>query len=161
MHVNTRYINTPEDVPCTLCLCASLVRVTVGDSGLCCCGCVTCFEHWLTPLRVDSSRASFYFKMKQSKSTPLSPATVPLLTASTTAPPLPAPPLPPSPPPPGLFPISGHKVLFTLSLHNDHVERLSFIVWWVQWTLQHHGIVAPSSLTRKICIWLRGIDRKA
>ena len=26
------------------------VRVTVGESGLCCCICVTSFEHWLTPL---------------------------------------------------------------------------------------------------------------
>ena len=31
------------------------VRVTVGDSGLCCCTCVRYFEHWLTPLCVDSS----------------------------------------------------------------------------------------------------------
>ena len=26
------------------------VRVTVGESSLCCCICVTSFEHWLTPL---------------------------------------------------------------------------------------------------------------
>ena len=29
------------------------VGVTVNDSGLCCCTCVTYFERWLTPLRVD------------------------------------------------------------------------------------------------------------
>ena len=29
-------------------------RVTVCDSGLCCCACVTFFERWLTPLCVDS-----------------------------------------------------------------------------------------------------------
>ena len=29
-----------------------LVRVTVGDSGLCCCTCVTYFEHQLSPLGV-------------------------------------------------------------------------------------------------------------
>ena len=38
-----------EDVPlvelCTLYLHACQVRVTVGDSGLCCCTCVTHFEH--------------------------------------------------------------------------------------------------------------------
>ena len=70
MRVNTRNINSTEDVPCALCLRASKVRVTIGDSGLCRCVCVTCFERWLTPLRVDSARASFCFKMKQSKSLP-------------------------------------------------------------------------------------------
>ena len=38
---------------CTLHLHACQVRVTVGDSGLCC-TCVTYFEHQLTPLCVDS-----------------------------------------------------------------------------------------------------------
>ena len=27
--------------------------VTTGDSGLCCCTCVTYFKRYLTPLRVD------------------------------------------------------------------------------------------------------------
>ena len=39
---------------CTLYL---LVRVTVGDSGLCCCVCVTSFERSLTPLFVDWQKA--------------------------------------------------------------------------------------------------------
>ena len=34
---------------CTFCLLACQARVTVGDSGLCCCICVTSFERWLTP----------------------------------------------------------------------------------------------------------------
>ena len=38
---------------CTLYLHACRVRVTVGDSGLCCCTCVTYFEPWLAPLCVD------------------------------------------------------------------------------------------------------------
>ena len=38
---------------CTLYLHACQVRVTVGDSVLCCCVCVTSFESWLTPLCVD------------------------------------------------------------------------------------------------------------
>ena len=33
----------------TLCLHTCQVRVTVGNSGLCCCTCVTYFERWLTP----------------------------------------------------------------------------------------------------------------
>ena len=37
---------------CTLNACQ--VRVTVGESGLCCCTCVTSFERWLTPLCVVS-----------------------------------------------------------------------------------------------------------
>ena len=32
----------------------SQVRVTVGNSGLCCCACVMYFEHKLTSLRDDS-----------------------------------------------------------------------------------------------------------
>ena len=40
----------------TLYLHACQVRVTVGDSGLCC-TCVTYFERLLTPLSVDSARA--------------------------------------------------------------------------------------------------------
>ena len=50
---------------CTLYLHACQVRVTVGDSDLCCCACVTYFECWLTPLSVDSARAlwaSFCFR---------------------------------------------------------------------------------------------------
>ena len=39
---------------CTLYLHACQVRVTVHDSGLCCCTCGTCFKHYLTPLGVDS-----------------------------------------------------------------------------------------------------------
>ena len=38
----------------TLYLLACQVRVTVGDSGLCCCVCVTSFERLLTPLFVYS-----------------------------------------------------------------------------------------------------------
>ena len=41
------------------------MRVTVGDSGLCCCTCVTYFERLLTPLYVDSAQvlwASFCFR---------------------------------------------------------------------------------------------------
>ena len=34
---------------CTLYLHACQVRVTVGDSGLCCCNCVTSFGRWLIP----------------------------------------------------------------------------------------------------------------
>ena len=45
MHVNTRYINSNRGT--------SSNWVTVGDSGLCCCTCVTYFERWLTPLCVD------------------------------------------------------------------------------------------------------------
>ena len=37
---------------CTLHLHACQVRVTIGDSGLCCCTCVTYFARWLTPLWV-------------------------------------------------------------------------------------------------------------
>ena len=32
---------------------ACQVRVTVGNSGLCCCTCITYYKHWLTPLCVD------------------------------------------------------------------------------------------------------------
>ena len=41
---------------CTLCLYACQVRITVGDSGPCS-ACVTSFEHRLTPLCIDSTRA--------------------------------------------------------------------------------------------------------
>ena len=50
---------------CTLYLHACQVRVTIGDSGLCCCGCVMYFERQWTPLRVDSACAlwaSFCFR---------------------------------------------------------------------------------------------------
>ena len=52
---------------CTLNLFACQVRVTVGDSGLCCCVCVTSFERSITHLCVDSARAiyaSFCFERK-------------------------------------------------------------------------------------------------
>ena len=39
---------------CTLCLHACQVRVTIGDSSLCCCTCVMYLEHQLTPMCVDS-----------------------------------------------------------------------------------------------------------
>lgn len=39
-----------ESTWCTACQ----VWVTVGNSGLCCCICVTSFECWLTPMCVDS-----------------------------------------------------------------------------------------------------------
>ena len=39
---------------CTLNSHACQVRVTVCDSDLCCCACVTCFVHEVTPLCVDS-----------------------------------------------------------------------------------------------------------
>ena len=51
---------------CTLYLLACQVRVTGGDSGLCCCACVTSFERELTPLCVGSARAlwaSFCFRL--------------------------------------------------------------------------------------------------
>ena len=38
---------------CTLYLHVCQVRVTVGDSGLCCCACDTYLERQLTPLCVD------------------------------------------------------------------------------------------------------------
>ena len=72
MRVNTKYMNSARGTfsrhinftagcsrPCQ-------VRVTVGDSGLCCCVCVTFFERRLTPLFVDSAQAlwvSFYFRL--------------------------------------------------------------------------------------------------
>ena len=39
---------------CSLCLLACQVRVSIGDSGLCCCVCVTSFERLFSPLCVDS-----------------------------------------------------------------------------------------------------------
>ena len=56
-------LNSAEDVPLVgfmyrvLILQACQVRVTLGDSDLCCCTCVMHFEHQLTPLCVDSARA--------------------------------------------------------------------------------------------------------
>ena len=50
---------------CTLYLHARQVRVTAGDSRLCCCTCVAYFKCWLTPLWVDSAWAlwaSFCFR---------------------------------------------------------------------------------------------------
>ena len=158
MRVNTRYINSKEDVPCALCLRASKVRVTIGDSGLCRCVCVTCFERWLTPLRVDSTRASFCFKMKQSKSTPLYPATVPLLAASTRAPPPPRPLSPTPPRHPGFSPFqvirSSSPSLFIMIMLN--VCRLL-----LEECNERFNIIVPSNLTRKNSIWSRGIVEKA
>ena len=42
---------------CTLYLHACQLRVTIGNSGLCCCTCVTYFERRLTSLLVDSASA--------------------------------------------------------------------------------------------------------
>ena len=60
-----------EDVPlvelCTLYLHVRQVRVTVGDSGLCCCTCVMYLERQLTPLRVDFTRVQI--NMYSDKST--------------------------------------------------------------------------------------------
>ena len=56
---------------CTLYLHACQLRVTVGDSGHCCCTGVTYFESKLTPLLVDSARtlwASFCFRFTYSTS---------------------------------------------------------------------------------------------
>ena len=60
---------------CTLYLHACQVRVTVGDSGLCCCTCVTYFERQLPPLRVDHARAlwaSFCFRFATNQTKNLS-----------------------------------------------------------------------------------------
>ena len=49
---------------CTLYILVCQVRVTIGDSGLCCCVCVTSVERQLTPLCVDYhvvSRTVFCF----------------------------------------------------------------------------------------------------
>ena len=51
---------------CTLNLLACQVWVTIGDSSLCCCVCVTYFERRLTPLFVESAHAvwaSFCFRL--------------------------------------------------------------------------------------------------
>ena len=52
-----------EDVPlvdlCTLYLHTCQVRITVGDSGLCCSVCVTSLGRSLTPLCVDSNVKDF------------------------------------------------------------------------------------------------------
>ena len=44
---------------CTLYLHACQVRVTVGDSGLCCCACDTYFERQLSPLCVESAKTAY------------------------------------------------------------------------------------------------------
>ena len=44
---------------CTLYWLVCQVRVTTGDSGLCCCVCVMSFKHWLTPSHV--LLISFFF----------------------------------------------------------------------------------------------------
>ena len=46
MLVNTRYINSTRGTS------LQRYRITVGDSCLCCCACVTYFKHQLTPLYV-------------------------------------------------------------------------------------------------------------
>ena len=43
-----------------LCLLTCQVRVIVGDSGLCCCVCVTSFERKLSPLCADSPHKSSF-----------------------------------------------------------------------------------------------------
>ena len=55
MRVNASYTNIFEDVPLVefMYLVFTRMRVTVGDSGLCCCTCVTYFERQLTPLCAD------------------------------------------------------------------------------------------------------------
>ena len=57
----------PESPTVTLTWHASKYKVQgMGDSGLCCCVCVTSFARWLTPLFVDSAqavRASFCFSL--------------------------------------------------------------------------------------------------
>ena len=174
MRVNTRNINSTEDVPCILCLRASKVRVTIGDSGLCRCVCVTCFERWLTPLRVDSARASFCFKLKQSKSLPAlsryssaadsvhqrpspPPPTTPPLSR------LPFQPLSPPPHPrhPGFSPFqvirSSSPSLFIMITLN--VCRLLFDECNEGFNIMNSSF--QSNLTRKICIWSRGIVKKA
>ena len=44
---------------CTLYVPICRVRVTIGDSGLCCCTCVTWFEPWFTPLCVHSEEIKY------------------------------------------------------------------------------------------------------
>ena len=44
---------------CTLYLLACQVRVTVGDSGLCCCTCDTYFERQLTFLCIESAKTAY------------------------------------------------------------------------------------------------------
>ena len=48
------------------------MRVTIGDSGLCCCVCVTYFERCLTPLCVDSCVVVQKSPSKRSKDCELS-----------------------------------------------------------------------------------------
>ena len=59
------YIHTSGEMYVQACiyLLACQVRVTVGDDSgnCCCCVCVTSFEHWLTPLFVDSAYELFRF----------------------------------------------------------------------------------------------------
>ena len=65
MRVNTTYINSIWLHLHILYLLACQVRVTVGDSGLCCV-CVASFDHLLTPLCADSAHAlwaSFCFRL--------------------------------------------------------------------------------------------------
>ena len=45
----TRSLNISPNCLCTLCLHACQVRVTLGDSSLCCCIYVTDFERLLSP----------------------------------------------------------------------------------------------------------------
>ena len=45
---------------CTLYLPACQVRVIVGDSGFCCCVCVTSFERESSPLFTDCSQSDSF-----------------------------------------------------------------------------------------------------
>ena len=47
---------------CTVYLHTCQVRVTIGDSGLCCCTCAMDFECTLTPVCVDSFFVFFYVR---------------------------------------------------------------------------------------------------
>ena len=74
MCVNTRYINSTRCSAskvcvhpqvylwwslCTLCLHTCQVRVTVGNSGLCCWTYITYLERWLTPLFFNVNNHSY------------------------------------------------------------------------------------------------------
>ena len=74
MRVNTRYINDTRGTSskvyvhpqvylwwslCTLCLHTCQVRVTVGNSGLCCWTYITYLERWLTPLFFNINNHSY------------------------------------------------------------------------------------------------------
>ena len=55
------YLWWTEDAPLVeFYLLTCQARVTIGDSGLCCCVCVMSFEHCLTPLFVDPPKLKIY-----------------------------------------------------------------------------------------------------